>query len=58
MDDKATKVYNAIKSADKPMKAGEIAEATGLPSTEVTKIVTVLMKDGKIKSPKRCFYSA
>jgi DNA-binding Lrp family transcriptional regulator len=57
MDKKATKVYKTLKEAGKPLKAGEIAEATGLPSTEVTKIVSVLMKDGKIKSPKRCFYS-
>jgi DNA-binding MarR family transcriptional regulator len=57
MEDKSAKVYKTIKDAGKPMKAGEIAEITGLTSAEVTKIVSALMKNGKLKSPKRCFYS-
>jgi len=58
MEDKSSKVYKTVKDAGKPMKAGEIAAATGLTDAEVTKIVSVLMKEGKLKSPKRCFYSA
>lgn len=57
MEDKSSKVYKTIKDAGKPMKAGEIAEATGLTNAEVTKIVSSLMKEGKLDSPKRCFYS-
>lgn len=50
------KVLKALKSG--PMKAGEIAEATGLPKTEVDKIIKKLVADGKAESPKRCYYAA
>lgn len=57
MQDKSAIVLKAIKDAKKPLKAGEISQMTGLSSEEVTKIVKALMKDGKAKSPSRCFYS-
>ena len=56
MEDKAARIYKAIKDAGKPLKAGEISEITGLTNAEVTKTVSALMKEGKVKSPKRCFY--
>ncbi|HHS50462.1 MAG TPA: HTH domain-containing protein [candidate division Zixibacteria bacterium] len=46
-----------FKSAKEPMKAGEIAEACGLDKKEVDKVIAQLKKDGKIDSPKRCFYA-
>lgn len=46
-----------MRKSGKPMKTGEIAEATGLDSKEVSKIIKELKKEGKISSPKRCFYS-
>jgi DNA-binding IscR family transcriptional regulator len=58
MSDKNAVVLEAIKKAGKPVKAGDIAEATGLPKDEVAKIIAKLKKEGKVESPKACFYSA
>ncbi|MGB4151975.1 MAG: MarR family transcriptional regulator, partial [Bacillota bacterium] len=44
--------------ADKPVKAGDVVEATGLDKKEVDKIMAKLKKEGKIVSPKRCFWEA
>lgn len=49
------KVLNALA---KPMKAGEVAEATGIDKKEVDKIIKKLVKEGKVESPQRCFYAA
>ncbi len=48
------KVLAAMAAAGKPMKAGEIAQATGLDKKEVDKAMNVLKKEGKIVSPVRC----
>ena len=50
-------ILTAMKQAGQPVKAGEIAESLGLDAAEVTKIFNKLKKDGRIISPKRCFYS-
>ena len=50
------KVLQALQTAGKPLKAGEIAEASGLDKKEVDKAMKVLKKDEKIVSPKRCFW--
>ncbi len=50
-------IFNAIKNAGKPVNAGDVAESTGIEKAEVTKIITKLKKQGKISSPKRCFYT-
>ncbi|QKG79777.1 helix-turn-helix domain-containing protein [Tenuifilum thalassicum] len=50
------KVIETLKSAGKPMKAGEIAEASGVDKKEVDKAIKKLVAEGKIESPKRCFY--
>lgn len=52
------KVLALLKSRGVPMKAGEIAEAAGLPKTEVDKAIKCLVKEGRVESPKRCFYAA
>lgn len=52
MEDKVLKALAA------PMKAGEVAEATGIDKKEVDKIIKKLAKEGKVTSPKRCFYEA
>lgn len=49
-------VLEAMKKAGKPVKAGEIAEDTGLDQKEVSKIITKLKKQGLVESPKRCYY--
>lgn len=50
------KVLAAMQAAGKPMKAGEIAEASGLDKNEVDKAMKVLKAEEKIVSPKRCFW--
>jgi DNA-binding IscR family transcriptional regulator len=50
------KVLTAMKSAGKPLKAGEIAELTGLDKKQVDKAMKALKDDGLIISPKVCFW--
>ena len=50
------KVLDAMKGAGKALKAGEIAELSGLDKKEVDKAMKVLKQDEKIVSPKRCFW--
>ncbi len=54
----AEKVYNALKISGTPLKAGEIAEKSGIDKKEVDKAIKVLVKESKITSPKRCYYQA
>jgi DNA-binding IscR family transcriptional regulator len=57
VDPTEQKVYDALKKGGKPMSAGQVAEATGLPKDEVSKIFKKLKTAGKITSPKACFYT-
>ncbi len=50
------KVLETLKAAGKPLKAGEIAEVSGLDKTEVDKAMKVLKAEERIVSPKRCFW--
>lgn len=52
------KVLAAMQSAGKPMRAGEIAEAAGIEKKEADKAMKILKAEGKIVSPKRCFWEA
>ena len=52
----AEKVLEVMKVAGKAMKAGEIAEAASLDKKEVDKAMNELKKQGKITSPKVCFW--
>jgi Mn-dependent DtxR family transcriptional regulator len=45
-----------MKEVGKPVKASELAELIGMDSKEVSKVFAELKKDGKIISPKRCYY--
>ena len=51
------KVLEVMKKAGKPLKTGEIVELTGLDKKEVEKVIKKLKKEGKIESPKRCYYA-
>lgn len=51
------KVLAAMKKAGKPVRPGDVAEITGLSKDEVAKAINSLKKDGKIISPKRCFWA-
>ncbi len=54
---KTEKIFNTLKKSDLPLKAGEIADATNIDKKDVDKIIKTLKKEGKISSPKRCYYS-
>ena len=45
-----------MTEAGKPLKAGEIAELSGLDKKEVDKVMNVLKTEELIVSPKRCFW--
>ena len=51
-------VFKTLQTSEKPLKAGEIAEATSLDRKEVDKAMKTLKKDGRIVSPKVCFWTA
>ena len=40
-----------------PMKAGEIAQALNADKKEVEKAIKALKDEGKINSPRRCYYA-
>lgn len=56
MADKEIAVLSAMKKVGKPVKAGDVAEATGLDKAEVSKIIAALKKQSKVSSPKVCYY--
>jgi len=49
-------VLKVMKKEGKPMRPGDIAAAANLDKNDVSKAINILKKDGKIHSPKRCFY--
>ena len=51
-------VLKTLKDAKKPLKSGEIAEITKIDKKEVDKAIKKLKTEGKIESPKVCFYTA
>jgi Mn-dependent DtxR family transcriptional regulator len=51
------KVLNAMKKADKPVRPGEVAEMINEESKTVSKVISTLKKQGKVTSPKRCYYA-
>jgi Mn-dependent DtxR family transcriptional regulator len=46
-----------MKKAGKPVRPGEVAKMIGEESKEVSKIISSLKKQGKVMSPKRCYYA-
>ena len=48
------KVLAVMTAAEKPLKAGEIAELAGLDKKVVEKAMNELKKEDKIVSPVRC----
>lgn len=57
MSENVEKVLQAMKDAGKPVRPGDVAKAIGIESKEVSKAINVLKKEGKIHSPKRCYYA-
>jgi len=50
-------IIKAMEKAGKPMKGGEIADASGVDKKEVDKLIKKLVAEGKVDSPVRCFYA-
>jgi hypothetical protein len=49
-------VLATMAKAGKALKAGEVVELSGLTRPEVDKAIAKLKKEGKISSPKVCFW--
>lgn len=50
-------VYITLKEAATPMKAGEVAEQTGIDKKAVSKAIKELVAEDKVHSPKFCYYA-
>ena len=49
-------VVKALKESDEPLKGAEISDITGLNRATVDMVIKQLNKEGKLESPKRCYY--
>lgn len=50
-------ILNVMRTAGEPLNAGKVAELGGLDRKAVDKAMEQLKKEGKIVSPKRCFWT-
>lgn len=50
-------IIKAMEKSGKPMKGGEIADASGVDKKEVDKLIKKMVAEGKVDSPVRCFYA-
>jgi len=50
-------VLNAMKEIGKPVRPGEVAKKMGIESKAVSKAIQALKKEGKVHSPKRCYWA-
>ena len=57
MSDNTEAVLKAMQDAGKPMRPGQVAKILDIESKEVSKAIKILRKDGKVHSPKRCYYA-
>ena len=51
------KIIETLKSSDKAMSAGQLAESSGIDRKEIDKAMKALKESGKITSPKRCYWT-
>ena len=54
--DAIEKVFDTIKTSPEPLNAGKIAELSGLDRKEVDKAMARLKTEGRIVSPRRCYW--
>ena len=52
------KILKVMQKVAKPLRPGDIAELTGFEKNDVSKAIKKLSGEGKVVSPKRCFYEA
>jgi hypothetical protein len=50
-------VLKTLSESANPLKPGEIANLAGLEQKEVDKAIKALKDEGKVISPKRCYYA-
>lgn len=50
------RILDAMKKESKPLSAGQIADIAKIERKEVDKAMNVMKKDGRIVSPKRCYW--
>jgi predicted transcriptional regulator len=50
-------VLSILKGSKEPLRPGDIAEKTGIDKKEIDKSIKKLVTEGKVYSPKRCFYA-
>jgi len=49
-------VLDFFTKAEQPVRTGDVVKATGIDKKEVEKVMNRLKKEGKIISPKRCYW--
>ena len=57
MPENEDRILKAMLEAGKPVRSGDVAKMIDLDSKEISKAINNLKNDGKIFSPKRCFYA-
>jgi len=50
-------VLEAMKEIGKHIRPGEVAKKLGIESKDVSKAIQKLKKEGKVHSPKRCYWA-
>ena len=50
-------ILNAMIQKGEAMKSGDISKELGIDKKDVDKAIKTLKAEGKIYSPKRCYYS-
>ena len=53
-----SEILDFMKKNNAAYKSSEISEQTGVDKKIVDKEIKLLMKEGKVHSPKRCYYQA
>ena len=56
--DTLQKVLETFQASSEPLNAGKVAELSGLDRKEVDKAMAKLKAEGKIESPKHCYWQA
>jgi biotin operon repressor len=51
------KVLEVLQAGGQPMKSAEIAEKAGADKKAVDKAIKALKAEGKVVSPKNCYYT-
>lgn len=54
--EKQNLILEAMKNAGKPLSAGQLVELTGIERKEIDKTMKALKTEGKIISPKVCYW--